>query len=510
MIDLNIMQTHQKNYDFLITGGGFAGSITALCLNSAGYNVCLVERDEHPRFSIGESSTPIADMILRDLADEYNLPELKKLSRYGTWQTHYPNVKCGIKRGFSYYKHTEYASFSSDDNHSRELLVAASMDDDNSDTQWYRPDTDYLFVQLVKDAGIDYLDRTNIQSIRKTATGSWSVQADQKGTVVSIKADFIIDATGSPKFSGHFLGTTSSSQKFHTNTRAIYSHFENVPEWQSYLDKNDFKTDDYPYKPDHSALHQLLEPGWLWMLRFNDGLLSSGMVLNGSQKSEMSASEEWDHVLSKYPSLHTLFRSSNLAKMPGKFIKTGRLQRRLNRMVGDGWAALHHTAGFVDPLHSTGIAHSLAGVEKLVSLLVSTQANENERNIRLNAYQSAFFDELEHIDLLVAGCFESRHHFDLFTAYSMLYFACSIHYEQKRLSGQKPEYFLSAGHPKLTSIVHRCFDELSGLLDNETSPSPSEIQAFISLVSEQIKPLNSAGLMDPSKKNMYEHTAVTL
>jgi FADH2 O2-dependent halogenase len=500
----------QKNVDYLIAGSGFAGSITALCLKSAGFSVCLIEKGEHPKFSIGESSTPIADMILRDLADIYDLPQLKKLSRYGSWQTHYPNVKCGLKRGFSYYKHSGNQLFQSNPDHSHELLVAASKNNENSDTQWYRPDIDQHFVQMVKDAGIDYLDRTTIKSINKSKAGHWLVEADQNSSSKEINAGFIIDATGSPDFSGRFFGTTSSNKDFKTNTRALYSHFNHVSEWKSYLDNQGFKTDDYPYNPDYSALHHMLEPGWLWMLRFNDGLLSAGLVLDGSQTNEMPASEEWHHILSQYPSLHMLFRSSTIAKIPGQIIKTGRLQRRLNRIYGDGWAALHHTAGFVDPLHSTGIAHSLAGVEKLLSILINTHKNDGERPVLLSEYQTAFFKELTLIDRLVAGCYKSRHDFDLFSAVTMLYFICSVHYEQRRLNGATPYHFLSAGDAQLTLIVQNCYDQISELLKPYHNPTQGEKDDVVAYVSDQIQPFNDVGLMEPSKKNMYEHTAVVI
>jgi len=48
------------------------------------------------------------------------------------------------------------------------------------------------------------------------------------------------------------------------------------------------------------------------------------------------------------------------------------------------------------------------------------------------------------------------------------------------------------------------------MLKGNSSQASGEISAFVSLVSDQIKPFNSVGLMDSSKKNMYEHTAVTL
>jgi FADH2 O2-dependent halogenase len=208
--------------------------------------------------------------------------------------------------------------------------------------------------------------------------------------------------------------------------------------------------------------------------------------------------------------LEKLFSSAKLADLPNDFIKTGRLQRKLNKIYGDRWAALHHTAGFVDPLHSTGIAHSLAGVEKLLSILIETDTNLQNRNSQLHSYQSAFVDELALIDLLVAGCYKSRHHFDLFTAFTMLYFVCTIQYEQSRLSGQAPGLFLSADNQELSSIVRNCYNELSMLLNKNRSPSENDINSYVRLVSEKIQPFNSVGLMDPSKNNMYEHTAALI
>src|SRR5690625_3592817 len=111
--------------DIVVVGTGFAGSILAMALQQTGYRVVMLEKSQHPRFTIGESSTPIADMILRDLASEFNLPVLAKLSRYGTWQKHFPHLLCGIKRGFSYYLHQPEQPYQGDSNHSQELLVAA-------------------------------------------------------------------------------------------------------------------------------------------------------------------------------------------------------------------------------------------------------------------------------------------------------------------------------------------------------------------------------------------------
>src|SRR5262249_39356606 len=85
--------------DVAIVGSGFAGSLTALCLLRRGRRVVIVERGRHPRFAIGESSTPLANLLIEELADRYDLPRIRPFSKWGTWQHARPEVACGLKRG---------------------------------------------------------------------------------------------------------------------------------------------------------------------------------------------------------------------------------------------------------------------------------------------------------------------------------------------------------------------------------------------------------------------------
>ncbi|MCA9047006.1 MAG: NAD(P)-binding protein, partial [Planctomycetaceae bacterium] len=72
------------HYDFGILGSGFGGSLCAAMLAKRGRSVVLVDAARHPRFAIGESSTPLADLILGDIAEEYDLPELAPLTQFGS------------------------------------------------------------------------------------------------------------------------------------------------------------------------------------------------------------------------------------------------------------------------------------------------------------------------------------------------------------------------------------------------------------------------------------------
>ena len=504
-------KNNREKYDIIIAGSGFAGSILATCLVKNGYKVCMVEKESHPRFAIGESSTPIADMILRDLADKYELNFLNEISRYGDWQRNHPDVICGLKRGFSYYQHSKGEPFRGDQDHKRDLLVAASRDDENSDTNWLRSDVDHFLVKKAVENGVSYYDRSEIVRLfRMRENKRWQRDLIRDGREKVIEADWIFDATGSPAFSMKFFGTSVTADPFYTESEAIFTHMNGVLHWSDHLDEMDHFTDDYPYNPDHSALHHLIDEGWIWMLRFNNDLLSCGLLLEGDIRKQFSGSRpevSWNKIIQSYPSIRQLFLKGNFCNEPGKFVQTERLQRLLSANYGDGWIALNHTVGFVDPMHSTGISHSLQGIEDLLAIFDGAQKSEQEVEKKMAKLYEVTRKEILLIDKLVSMSYKSRHDFELFHAAVMLYFVATVQYEQSRLKGYKPESFLCADDALIEELVTEAH---LWMISQKPGDKPSRKQEFIQSLKKRIEPMNSVGLMDESKNKMYSHTAVTL
>ena len=105
---------NKKAFQIVVVGSGFGGSLTAMIAQRLGLSTALVERGRHPRFAIGESSTPLANLLLEEIATEYDLPFLRPLCKWGPWQQHLPQLACGLKRGFTFYHHEFGRAFGPD------------------------------------------------------------------------------------------------------------------------------------------------------------------------------------------------------------------------------------------------------------------------------------------------------------------------------------------------------------------------------------------------------------
>src|SRR5258705_13734830 len=93
------------DYDIAINGSGFGGALLAMAAHRLGLSVLLLERGAHPRFAIGESTSPLTNLLLEELAIRYDLPRLLPFASYGTWKRAYPEGTVGLERGFTSYHH---------------------------------------------------------------------------------------------------------------------------------------------------------------------------------------------------------------------------------------------------------------------------------------------------------------------------------------------------------------------------------------------------------------------
>jgi FADH2 O2-dependent halogenase len=494
--------------DVVVIGSGFGGSIVSLLLQRLGLRVAMVDRGQHPRFAIGESSTPVADSLLRSLDKKYNLPRLAPLSTYGTWQATYPQLVCGLKRGFSYFQHVPQEPFVARSDHSNELLVAASSNEADSDTHWLRADVDRFLAEEAVAAGVPLIDNCELTP-QQTPRG-WQLTGHRFAEPVEIQATFAIDGSGEGGVLCKALGIQNDAQGLHTHSRTIFAHFSKLGSWHQQLAQDDRCFKDHPFCCDDAALHQVIDEGWMWQLRFNNGVTSAGFVLDAAEHaldSTVTIDQEWRSLLQRYPSIAEQFAPTKIVAPPGGLRRSPRLQRWAARMAGDNWALLPSTAGFIDPLHSTGIAHTLCGIERLAAILGEHWQKPSLAE-QMREYHSSLRREIALIDLLVSGCYATRRNFPMFVAFVMLYFVGATTYEHRRFAaaGDFRGEFLSADNAEFRLVCESVWTEAQQLMKN-SSITESVAERFAASVAAAIQPFNRVGLFHPPVTNMYQHTA---
>lgn len=483
----------QSAFDIAVVGSGFAGSLMAMIARRLGRSVVLLEKSKHPRFVIGESSTPLANLILEGLSERYDLPAVRPLAKWGTWQQAHPEIACGLKRGFTFFHHNLGHEFNDDESHREQLLVAASPHDRIADTHWYRPDFDAFLVAEARKLGVAYCDEVDL----------WGVDVEQKrpvlqgrhrGEPLEIHAELIIDATGPREFLHRALELPEVPFKNLPATQALYSHFTGVQRWDEL-----HPVVAPPYPADDAAVHHIFDGGWIWVLRFNNGITSAGVAATTKLANELRFAEgeaAWTRLLERFPSVREQFTTAKPARA---FIHTKQLSFLSGVGAGKNWALLPSAAGFIDPLLSTGFPLTLLGVERLARILEMKWAHDDFADELFN-YSMQTTIELVATARLIAALYANLHDFELFSALTLLYFAAASFTESARRLG-KPELaghtFLLGEHSSFAPGFRHCVD-----LALE-KPTGARRDDLLQNILQTIEPVNIAGLGCSERRNWY-------
>jgi FADH2 O2-dependent halogenase len=483
------------SYDIAIVGSGFGGSLLAMIARRAGRSVVLIEKGTHPRFAVGESSTPLSNLLLDELSTLYDLPRLKPLTAWGPWQREYPQISCGLKRGFTFYHHSPGAPPTDFFHREQQLLVAASPNDAVSDTHWYRAEFDQFFLREAVEIGAEYFDCVALARMNESNEGV-TIEGERLGAPVAFQCRLLLDATGPRGFVHRALGLREDSFPDFPQTQALYSHFSGVKEFGAKQPAN--STELPPYPVDDAALHHVFDGGWIWILRFNNGLTSAGVAATDAVAADLRFDEcgaAWNRLLELLPSVGEQFTTAK-AELP--FVHSRRLSFLTESAAGRRWAMLPSAAAFVDPLLSTGFPLTLFGVTRLGEIITNHWESRSLPD-HLESYGAQTKKEAHAAAQLIGALYATMRDFRLFTSVSFLYFAAASFAETARRlrKNHLASSFLLCDDPIFGPAAARLCEQAAHARTSDESAAAS------TAILQAIEPFNVAGLGEVERRNWF-------
>src|SRR5882724_1778204 len=474
---------NKDEYDVIILGTGIGGTMLGALLARNKLRVLMLDSETHPRFAIGEATTPDTNFRLKLLALKYGLPEISFLSAFQPLRD-FVSPACGVKRAFSFLYQREGKDQVATETHQYPTLAPPM----GPDCHFFRQDTDAYMMSVAVNYGANVRQKTRIAEI--------DIQADHV-TLTSEKGEafrgkYLVDGTGMKSVLSHKFHLRDDPDNFRTNTRAIFTHMVGVKLY--YQVGPSRKKHGLKYPLSQSTLHHVFEGGWFWIIPFNNHqdstnpLCSVGLVLNRRVHPEtgMDAEEEFWSYVNKFPDMVRQFEGAQAIR---DWVSTGRLQYGAKSISGHRYCLLSHAGFFIDPLYSTGLALTTAWVDLLGGQLLKA-FESGDFSVESFEHLNVFFsNNIGYADEMVSSSFVAFRDFDLWDAWfrvwvvalfigTSLNASLYLRYRQTKdrrvldQTGKEPYSVLLGGKfPEFQKLYRQALAEMDQVRDGQASPA---------------------------------------
>lgn len=491
-------------YDVAIIGSGLGGSITGMLLAKLGYRVLLIEKGTHPRFALGESSTPVMSKKIRFMGHKYGIPELVELSSYDRIMGNERPLTCGPKELFHYFYHDLGQTDAKSNGEYREIIVQTP----DIDTQFLRADLDCRLVEYAVRYGVDYRDNTEVTAIELDDDEVRLRLRGVDGQERIERAAYLVDATGFRSMLAHQLELHEPQDEIDTplKSRCIFSHFKDVGGLEDAIRPTDPAFNErLSIDRVRATQHHCFDGGWYWFIPFDNGVTSVGLCLDIDAYPDQGkdAKQEFWEFTNRFPIVRSMLDGCETT-LP--YWRTDRMQFKVKEAVGDRWALLPAAAVGMDAWFSTGMGLTLIGIDRLVSGLHEKVLNKSDfRRESMMFYEQAIFKEWWYITRMIDGIYKSLKHYELFKYYCFFCFMGAesfVHNGGIKDSMSESSLLLNVGNDTFTEGFNDFYERILRFKDLEELPEDTE-GALSSFLRENMRDFNYRDYGNPEYQGIY-------
>jgi len=360
--------SNQHEVKVAIIGGGPAGSAAAAALARAGTEALVIEQEQFPRFHVGESLLPNCNTYLKKI---------------GVWEK-VRDSGYVIKRGGQFMLPDKSVNVLNDFAHG----IVKKMD---MTFQVERAKFDQTLFEHAQACGAQAWQQSKVVELKEVADG-WELKVLREGVQTTVKAEWLIDASGRKCVVGRQLKLKRESLPI-PGRLAIFNHFRGIPR-----DAGDRGGD---------TLVVRLENAWVWLIPLAEGVTSVGVVLqSGDEDMKSLAVEEvfWQKI-AQSSVLSELLANADVI---GPY-RTDSDYSYAYECYGDRRALLAGDASsFIDPVFSSGVCIALkSGILAAEKIAAALAGKQSEADIYAQ-YTEVLKQDMKEMRILIDMFYEPR------------------------------------------------------------------------------------------------------
>lgn len=353
-------------HDVVIIGGGPGGSAAATFLARGGKRVLVLEKENFPRFHIGESLLPYNRILFEEMGVLPKLEAAGFLQKHGA-QFHLGNASTVLKLVFRNGAYTREA---------RAFQVE-------------RAKFDHLLLQHAEESGAEVRQGWTVSHVETTPSEVVVEAQGPEGVRNRFRGSYLIDCSGRANVTGNQEGVRVHHHGF--RKVAVFSHFSDVQ-----VDEG---------TPAGDTVIVRLKDRWFWMIPVGTDKVSVGLVLDQDAfvHNGGSPADVFDEAVQSSP----VMRERMARARPLKPIQITTDFSYYNRtLVGPRMLRVGDAAGFMDPIFSAGVYLAMHSGRLAARTVTECLKGNGNASALLADYEKRLFGVLRYYWRLSKGFYD--------------------------------------------------------------------------------------------------------
>lgn len=332
-------QIESQQVDVLVIGAGPSGSLASSLLVKQGIKTLVVEQQQFPRFSIGESLLPHLMECLQNA-------ELEEVVKQAGFQ---------LKNGAAFRKCGGYSSF----NFTEKFSAGPG-----TTFQVKRAEFDKALADAAEGFGVSIRYRHQVVAIETNEDCNLVTIVDlNDNSEYQVQAGFVLDASGFGRVLPRLLQLETPSEM--PMRESIFCHI-----------KDGILDPDYDRNKILVSVHPQNRNVWYWLIPFSDGTASVGVVafpeffeqLDGCAETKLHACIAAETDLAHLLKNATITTEVRQIKGYSANVKS---------LYGQNYALLGNAGEFLDPIFSSGVTIAFKSAEMAANLLIKQKRGQD-------------------------------------------------------------------------------------------------------------------------------------